>query len=221
MKVHIGPYKNWFGPYQLAEKLLFWMDKDKDDKVHDFGSWLAGENRDSVLLKVMRWIDSKRQRKIKVRIDPYDTWSMDNTLAYIILPMLKQLKASAHGAPDVDDSEVPDELKKINALKQTEEEIENHHADSNHFLRWYWVLNEMIFAFESQFNNWEEQFSSGEIDFYFEPCSADDDGTPTLYEMKRGPKDTYQVDWDGRNAYQARITNGYRLFGKFYESLWD
>ena len=58
MKVHIGPYKNWFGPYQLAEKLLFWMDKDKDDKVHDFGSWLAGENRDSVLLKVMRWIDS-------------------------------------------------------------------------------------------------------------------------------------------------------------------
>jgi hypothetical protein len=29
------------------------------------------------------------ERKIDVRIDKYDTWNMDSTLAYIILPMLK------------------------------------------------------------------------------------------------------------------------------------
>lgn len=198
MRVYIGPHKNWFGPYQLAEKLLFWLDKDKDDRVHDFGSWLAGgDGKESLLFKAMRWADSKRHRTIKVRIDDYDTWGMDHTLAYIALPMLKQLRSKQHGAPDVDDDEVPDELKKINADKQTAEEIENHHPDSNHFKRWNWVLDEMIFSFESQFNDWEEQFLSGDNWL------------------------TCEVNWDGRKTYQARITNGFRLFGKFYESLWD
>jgi hypothetical protein len=28
-------------------------------------------------------------------------------------------------------------------------------------------------------------------------------------------------DWDYDMAYQARISNGFRLFGKYYEGLWD
>ena len=31
MKVYIGPYKNWFGPYELAEFLCFWAKKKKDE----------------------------------------------------------------------------------------------------------------------------------------------------------------------------------------------
>ena len=27
MKVFIGKHVDWFGPYQLAEKILFWKDK--------------------------------------------------------------------------------------------------------------------------------------------------------------------------------------------------
>ena len=30
-----------------------------------------------------------------------------------------------------------------------------------------------------------------------------------------------KVDWDGLKAHQERKTNGYRLFGKYYEGLWD
>ena len=41
MKVFIGDYVNFFGPYQIAEKILFWKDKYEDDIVHDFGKWLA------------------------------------------------------------------------------------------------------------------------------------------------------------------------------------
>ena len=45
MKVKIGPYKDYFGPYQLAEKLCFWAKpvkdewgiEDKPDWVHNFG----------------------------------------------------------------------------------------------------------------------------------------------------------------------------------------
>ena len=38
------------------------------------------------------WFD-RRTQKVKVRIDKWDTWSMDDTLAHIVLPMLAQLKA--------------------------------------------------------------------------------------------------------------------------------
>ena len=40
MKVYIGPYKNWFGPYQLAEKVLFWLDS-QDERVHKLGEFFA------------------------------------------------------------------------------------------------------------------------------------------------------------------------------------
>lgn len=49
MKVKIGKYTSWFGPYQLAETLCFWAKEEKDeygfpkkpDWVHNFGEWLA------------------------------------------------------------------------------------------------------------------------------------------------------------------------------------
>jgi hypothetical protein len=30
-----------------------------------------------------------------------------------------------------------------------------------------------------------------------------------------------KYDFEGHKAYQARISNGFRLFGKFYQALWD
>ncbi len=38
----------------------------------------------------------KGEQKISVRIDPWDTWSMDRTLALIVHPMLKQLHKTNH-----------------------------------------------------------------------------------------------------------------------------
>ena len=83
MKINIGPYKEWIGPYQIAEKLFFWMG---DDKQHKIGTWLSKDKdgNDSYLNKFCKWIDSKKHRKIEVKIDGYDVWSMDQTLAYII-----------------------------------------------------------------------------------------------------------------------------------------
>ena len=238
MKVKIGPYKNWFGPYQLAEKLMFWVPKEKDeygflhtaDRVHKFGEWLAHgkvlpepkvgevyemwEDRPKTwLYKFLSWIHDKKNRTIKVHIDRWDTWSMDHTLAHIILPMLKQLKDTKHGAPYVDPKECPPEL---NPKKQTQTEIDNHETDSTHFERWDWVLDEMIFAFESKLDDsWDEQFESGEWDMQWKKL---EDGK---HEMVKGPNHTAKTDWEGRNAYQERISNGFRLFGKYYESLWD
>ena len=237
MKIKIGKYKDWFGPYQLAEKLMFWVPKEKDeygfphtaDRVHKFGEWLAhgsiepeaevgeirkwGDRPPTLLYRFLSWIHSKQERTIKVQIDSWDTWSMDHTLAYIILPMLKQLKETKHGAPYVDPKDCPPELK---PKKLTKKEKENGHTDSTHFERWDWVLDEMIFAFENKVNDdWEEQFETGTSDLQWKKL---EDGN---YEMVNGPKHTREYDWEGRKKYQERISNGFRLFGKYYENLWD
>lgn len=242
MRVKIGPYKNWFGPYQLAELLCFWVKPvknedgifDKPDWVHKFGEFLAhgsirpdekvgdivslsDDRPETLLYKLLKWIDKKKKRKICVHIDRWDTWSMDNTLAYIILPMLKQLNESKHGAPYVDDEDVPEHLRSTAAPPLTEEQKYVHDVDENHFKRWDWVLNEMIFAFESEVDDsWEDQFTIGEYDFQFKVTN--EDGTSTMIE---GPNHTAVTDWEGRKAYAKRIQNGFRLFGKYYSSLWD
>lgn len=238
MYVKIGPYKNWFGPYQLAEALCFWAKEEKDeygfskkpDWVHNFGEWLAygsvepepevGDiitwDRDrpiTWLYKLLLWIDSKKKRTIKVHIDRWDTWGMDHTLAHIILPMLKQLKETKHGAPWVDLKDVPKEL---HGKRLTKKQREQGDLDDMHFERWNYVLDEMIFAFESELDDsWQDQFESGVNDLQ---CKKLENG---MSEIIEGPNHTKVYDWEGRKAYEARIQNGFRLFGKYYQSLWD
>ena len=78
----MGPYKNWIGPYQIADLLQkVGVSENQCDKL---GDWIA----DTQLSNFCNWVESKRKRKIQVRIDKYDTWSMDVTLSYIIIPML-------------------------------------------------------------------------------------------------------------------------------------
>ena len=238
MKIYIGPYKNWIGPFQIAEKILFWMDKDKDERVHNFGEWLAHgsvepepefktgmdilsrkERPNTLLYRFLLWIESKRKRKVKIRIDRYDTWGMDSTLSMIILPMLKQLHETKHGAPYVDDGDVPEHLRSTVAEPRENE----WDTDSNHFLRWDWVMDELIWTFTQLHpdTDWEDQYRSGEYDLHSVPCEWDEAGKPTLFQMKDGPNHTAKIDYDGMKAHQDRINNGLRLFGRYYQGLWD
>jgi hypothetical protein len=191
-------YVDWPTEHTRFELCLEWL----DDRVQDFYNvfnWL--------------WFD-RREQKIKVRIDPWDTWSIDHTLAHIVLPMLIQLKETKHGGPYVDLKDVPKEL---HGKKLTKKQKDNGEIDDKHFERWDWVLDEMIFAFASKLEDWEDQFYSGKHDVYFKEL---DDGSG-MSELKRGPNDTFEVDREGMRAYQDRISNGFRLFGKYYETLWD
>lgn len=242
MKVRIDKYPNYFGPYQLAEKLMFWVPKEKDeygfphtaDRVHKFGEWLAhgdirperqpGEifdlidrnRKETFIYKFLLWIDGFKNRKVEVRIDPWDTWSMDHTLAYIILPMLKQLRSETHGSPFVDDKDVPRELRSTSAPPLTKEEKETGHTDANHHKRWEWVLDEMIFAFESKItDDWESQFETGENDIQWKQLENG------MSEMIHGDNHTKTYDVKGRENYAKRINRGFLLFGKYYNGLWS
>ena len=136
-------------------------------------------------VQIGRYRDDDIPREEHVVIHSYDTWNMDHTLALIILPMLKQLKATTHGAPSVDDKDVPKELKSISAPHKENE----YDTDDNHFKRWDYVLDEMIYAFD---------------------CKANKDEPYIRIE-----------DIEEAKKEQERISNGFRLFGKYYEGLWD
>lgn len=246
MRVNIGPYTNWFGPYQLAELLCFWVKevpgeygiKSKPDWVHNFGEWLAygsvepepkvGEvsswsrdHRESTLLnKFLTWVESKKKRKLEVRIDKWDTWSMDSTLAHIILPMLKQLKETQHGCAMVDAEDVPENLRVTERQEwDAQMDLFDMPIESEVSLteeRWNYVIGEMIFAFECKLDDsWEDKFRSGEIDMQWKKLEGG------MSQMIDGPNNTYKCDYDGMKVVENRIQNGFRLFGKYYQNLWD
>jgi len=140
------------------------------------------------------------KQKVSVRIDPWDTWNMDATLALIIHPMLKQLKKTTHGAPYVDDEDVPEHLR-TSAAKPKKNDWD---VDSNHFKRWDWVLSEMIWAFG-------EEVKDKEPNFWIEKPKWNKDG------MVKGGN----LDKEKRDKYLGRKKNAFCLFGKYYENLWD
>jgi hypothetical protein len=166
---------------------------------------------------------------VEVNIEPHDIWSMDYTLAHIILPMLKELKKTKHGAPYVEKEDVPSDL------WPTDEQLNEYRfggdVDPNFFKRWDHVMDEMIFAFESFFNDWEDKYHSGHIEFESKPLGPaqlkmfpEEDGKTEdheLYELVRGPNDTSEFDQEGYTKEADRIQNGFRLFGRYYQSLWN
>ena len=221
MKVYIGPYRNrWISNIHdryMKRKYGYndWPEtqtgfEDFLEKFEDALQWLYNHSINLIL-------DKRESQKIRVRIDRYDTWSMDHTLAPIILPMLRQLKETNHGAPFVDMEDVPKELRATKA--QIDKAEKNGEVDDKHFERWQWVMDEMIWAFEQKTYDWEEQYTTGEYDIRFETV---EDGEHKGYsQMVHGPNHTAVTDWDGRKAHQERMHNGFKLFGKYYENLWD
>lgn len=233
MKVEIGPFiyrwtttrfERWAYDKVYGEN-AHWQYKDHDkpmaraiEKVGD--AWQV------VLDATVNQIQDRRKRKIKVHIDPYDTWNMDGTLSPIILPMLKQLKESKQGSPIVDLEDLPPELQ-LNYTPANETQqfdmFGNDETDDiawgMHEKRWNYILDSMIFSFEKlNDDDWESEFYSGEIDLQWEPR---DDISPGCFESMPGPNDTFKVDHEGLEKMNKRIQFGLRMFGKYYQALWD
>lgn len=156
------------------------------------------------------------ERKVKVRIDDYDTWNGDTTLALIIHPLLVKFSEDVQGHPMVDNEDVPEELRSPCTKKDDYKCWEN---DPNGMARWEWVLNEMKWTFEqfTKDGSFESDFYHGEPDFYFEK----DEENPHLSTMKEGDNNTFWVDREGLKECEARIDNGLRLFGKYFRNLWN
>jgi len=208
MKVYIGKYKSWWGVYQTVDLLQkVGVSENTCDKI---GDWICEHTPAEDFFKLVNKL--KGDRKIKIRIHDYDTWSMDDTLALIILPMLKQIKENKQGSAVVDDEDVPPHMRHTLSKGPDDWETDDRWV---HY-KWEWVLNEMIFAFENILDeDWEDKFRHG--DAQYEIIPVDDDEHTRMIQTNPD----FWVDNEGRREYNNRIDNGLRLFGKYYRGLWD
>lgn len=208
MKVYQGPYHHWFQPYRWAKNWLLWFrgcrrdkfDVDVYEAVNDL--WRTNWFFKS-LNRLERFVDSRHNRKIRVRIDYWDVWGADHTLAVIIVPMLKLLREKKQGAPFVDDDDVPEDLRSTAAPPVAE-----YDTDDNHFKRWDWVMDEMIWAMEQVADEDSENK-------FFDHAQVDENEAIT--EQIRQVK----FDKEGYQQHQHRVDRGLRLFGKYFQALWD
>jgi hypothetical protein len=168
----------------------------------------------SPVCRAIQWILDRVHPQISyVHIDRYDTWSMDHTLADIILPMLQQLQKTKHGAPFVDDEDVPEELRST-AAEPKENEWD---TDSNHFRRWDYVLDEMIWAFEQKVTDDAESQFFDHLAYNI----TDRAGRREWIDDINNSVSKTKYDEAGHRVWLARKANGFRLFGKYFEGLWD
>jgi hypothetical protein len=208
MKVKIGNYSN---------RLICNIHSNHMNKKYGIVNWPDNQDYEDHVLEaiddgvqtVYDWVNwlwfDRRTQTVKVRIDRWDTWSMDHTLAPIILPMLVQLKETKHGAPIVDDEDVPKQLH----MTKKEKAAFNKDGSTNDkfFKRWDWIMDEMIWAFEQKNrDHWQND--------YYGPYIEGEDSKVLSGRFE-------WIDDKGRDAHQKRMSNGFKLFGKYYEALWD
>jgi len=202
VKVYLSKYRyHWISPYTVLEKVFFWREIDYDEPIID--KW--SDRLTPICQGIQKVLDFIHPKINYVKIDQWDTWSMDHTLSFIVVPMLKQLKVTKHGAPFTDDEDSPEELKSTSAPPKEND----YDTDENHFKRWDWILNEMIWAFEQNLDTNSE-------DKFFDHAEWDEkekDFGKNLHKIK--------IDQPGLKAHQDRKANGFRLFGKYYSGLWD
>jgi len=168
--------------------------------------------------------NGNKKRKIDVQIDKYDTYSMDNTLALIILPMLVQLRNTKHG--------IPHEFAEVGGEDYNQQDSFDFYKESytesfeKGCDRWDEVLDKMIWSFTQMIDDdYDSVYHHGEVEFDWKdseekihnPLTGKDE---SLKEMVNKNKNHW-YDHVGHKTHEARIQEGLELFGKHFRSLWD
>ena len=175
-------------------------------------------------VNIGKYKNNGNTRNIKVQIEKFDSWSMDHTLAHIILPALLQLKASKMGVPvefaDVGGADY-DSQQSFDFYKETHNECFDLACK-----RWDEILDKMIWSFQQlAMDDYEEQYHHGTPEYSWEPSE------PFVNPMTGNKEDTFQMvdknpqehwtDYEGMRLHEQRIQEGLELFGKYYRHLWD
>ena len=229
MKINIGPYRSDIIPVRSWERKYEHFRSDKYYHEEEEWNWfdrLVYKTFDGlayIFRTINRW-SNNRERKVKIRIDGYDVWSADNTLAMIIHPTLVKLKEVQHGYPHVENDDVPENLR----FEMTEEEKANWDGsvDDKHEARWNYVLGEMIWAFEqcTKDDRGDDQFHHNleQLEMISTPFEDNPKLSSIDFNYQKDPtKPKYWVDNESKKLHYDRISNGLRLFAKYYFSLWD
>lgn len=166
-----------------------------------------------------------RNRTININIENFDTWSLDATLALIILPALIQLKNVKHGVPSEFGDVGGDSSLSQDSFDFYKESYDD--AFEKGVKRWHEVLNKMIWSFEQLTkDDYSDQYHHGEMNMdwkktdklYPNPVTGVMEAT---WQMIDKNPEEHWYDHVGHMLHEERIQEGLDLFGKYYRGLWD
>lgn len=165
------------------------------------------------------------QRRVDVEIERFDTFSLDHTLAHIILPALLQLKATKMG--------VPSEFADVGGADYNSQESFDFYKESHNeafdekVKEWELVLDKMIWSFQQiVFDDYEQLYHHGKPQYdwvktgdqFLNPFNGKTENTFTMIDKN---PDEHWYDHIGHIEHEKRIQEGLELFGKYYRHLWD
>lgn len=165
------------------------------------------------------------KRKIDVQIERFDTYSLDHTLAYIVLPALIQLKHTKHG--------VPSEFADVGGADYESQDSFDFYKETHNecfdiaVKRWEEILDKMIWSFQQiLFDDYEKLYHHGKADYDWVktdktfPNPITGKVEDTFQMVDKNPTEHW-TDYEGLRKHEERIQEGLELFGKYYRHLWD
>lgn len=163
--------------------------------MHEDDAWMISEKLplrtvDNLIYAMLKLF----QKKDFIIIESHDVWSVDSTLAKIIVPLLKEYRNNLTGYPvSIDLKDVPKELRDEEDMSKA----------------WEYIVDEMIWAFSQKDTDWENQFYVLRTDIDYKEINI-----PIKEELWA------KNDKKGHDKYYRRIQKGYKLFGRYYDNLW-
>lgn len=164
-------------------------------------------------------------RHITVEIENFDTWSLDHTLALIILPALIQLKNTKQG--------VPSEFADTGGDGSSNQYCFEFYSETTRYAfdqkakQWDEILDKMIWSFQQLVEDeYDDLYHHGKPEYDFvktdkqitNPISGKVEDTFQMVD--KNPKEHW-YDYVGHRMHEQRIQEGLDLFGKYYRNLWD
>ena len=165
------------------------------------------------------------RRKVDIKIDNYDTWNVDHTVAMIALPLLLQLKETKMGVP----AEFSDVTGADYDMQDSFDFVKEDHnwAFDQKCKEWETILDKMIWSFlQIVTDDWEEKYHYGKAEYdwiktnekFLNPLNGKTEETFQMVDKNPGD---HWTDFEGMRIHQERIQEGLELFGKYYQHLWD
>lgn len=176
-------------------------------------------------VKLGKFPKGDARRRIEVEIEKFDTWSLDHSLALIILPALIQLKQTNHGVPNefvTNNPDLDDQLS-FDFIHDDKDEVFQKGVD-----KWQEVMDKMIWSFQQIAidDDYDSKYHHGKMDIGWEKTKQQYPNPLTgqmeyMYEMVDKNPDEHWYDHVGHTLHNERIQEGLNLFAKHFRDLWD
>jgi len=165
------------------------------------------------------------RKKVDIHIDKYDSWNAAHTMAYVILPILLQLRNTSSSIP----AEFADIKNEDYSGQYTFDFYKADHsaAFDKCIENWNKTLDKMIWSFQQLVvDEYEQLYHHGQPKF-----SWKDTNQTTYNPITKKHEETYEMvddnpgehwyDVAGHKLHEQKMKEGFELFGKYFTHLWD